>query len=190
MLDARKAISIGTGNKKICRGRQRSFGKFSFSEALIMRLTLNTPLFNKPNLPPSNPESNHHPSKKTTLILVVGALGVVFGDIGTSPLYTLRECFHGDHAIALTEMNIYGVMSLIFWSLIIVVSIKYVTFFLLADNHGEGGIFALMGLILHGAKGMSPRTRAFAIGGGILGAAFLAGDGVITPATSWNRRHR
>src|SRR4030043_1593513 len=108
-------------------------------------LTLNTPLFNKPNFPNSDPGFNHHPFKNTTLILVVGALGVVFGDIGTSPLYTLKECFHGAHAIALTEMNIYGVMSLIFWSLIIVVSIKYVAFFLLADDHGEGGIFALMG---------------------------------------------
>ena len=147
-------------------------------------LTLNTPLFNKPNFPNSDPGFNHHPFKNTTLKLVVGALGVVFGDIGTSPLYTLKECFHGDHAIALTETNIYGVMSLIFWSLIIVVSIKYVTFFLLADNHGEGGIFALMGLILYEAKKMSPRTRAFAIGAGILGAAFLVGDGVITPAIS------
>ena len=145
---------------------------------------MNTPLFNKLNFPPSDPESNHPPYKNTTLILIVGALGVVFGDIGTSPIYTIKECFHGAHAIALTETNIYGVMSLIFWSLIIVVSVKYVIFFLLADNHGEGGIFALMGLILHEAKEMSPRTRAFSIGAGILGAAFLAGDGVITPAIS------
>src|SRR5512136_1330094 len=144
--------------------------------------TLNTRLFNKSNFLPPDPESHHRSVKNTTLMLIVGALGVVFGDIGTSPLYTLKECFHGDHAIPLTEMNLYGVMSLIFWSLIIVVSIKYVTFFLLADNHGEGGIFALMGLILHEGGKMSPRTRAFAIGGGILGAAFLAGDGVITPA--------
>ena len=143
---------------------------------------MNTQLFNKPNFPSSDSESNHPSFKNTTFILVVGALGVVFGDIGTSPLYTLKECFHGDHAISLTETNIYGVLSLIFWSLIIVVSIKYVIFFFLADNDGEGGIFALMGLILHEAKKMSPRTRAFAVGGGILGAAFLAGDGVITPA--------
>jgi KUP system potassium uptake protein len=147
-------------------------------------LALNTRLFNNLNFWSRGAQSNRHPFKKTTLMLALGALGVVFGDIGTSPLYTLKECFHGEHAIALTETNIYGVMSLIFWSLIIVVSIKYVTFFLLADNHGEGGIFALMGLILHEAKEMSPRTRAFAIGAGILGAAFLAGDGVITPAIS------
>ena len=102
-------------------------------------LTLNTPLFNKLNFSSSDPGSNPYPFKNRTFILVVGALGVVFGDIGTSPIYTIKECFHGDHAIALTETNIYGVMSLIFWSLIIVVSIKYVIFFLLADNHGEGG---------------------------------------------------
>ncbi len=142
--------------------------------------TLNTLLSNSPDSSPGTADSNHYPVK--TLTLAVAALGVVFGDIGTSPLYTLKECFHGDHAIPLTETNIYGVVSLIFWSLTIVVSIKYVIFFLLADNDGEGGIFAIMGLILHEAKKISSRTRAFAIGGGILGAAFLAGDGVITPA--------
>ncbi len=117
-------------------------------------------------------------------MLAVGALGVVYGDIGTSPLYTLKECFRGNHAIALTDTNIYGVMSLIFWSLTFVVSIKYVTFVLLADNHGEGGIFALLGLLSDEAKKMSPRTRAFAIGAGILGAGLLCGEGVITPAIS------
>jgi len=127
-------------------------------------------------------DSNHYPVK--TLTLAVAALGVVFGDIGTSPLYTLKECFHGDHAIPLTEMNIYGVISLIFWSLTIVVSIKYVTFLLRADHHGEGGIFALMGLVSEEAKKMSARTRAFAVGAGILGAALLCGDGIITPAIS------
>ncbi|MDH4257780.1 MAG: potassium transporter Kup [Candidatus Aminicenantes bacterium] len=147
-------------------------------------LTLNSRLFNNPNFSPSDPESNHRSVKNTTFMLIVGALGVVFGDIGTSPLYTLKECFHGDHAIALTETNIYGVMSLIFWSLTIVVSIKYVTFVLLADNHGEGGIFALLGLVSDEAKKMSPRTRACAIGAGILGAGLLCGEGVITPAIS------
>ena len=127
-------------------------------------------------------DSNHYPVK--TLTLAVAALGVVFGDIGTSPLYTLRECFHGEHAIPLTETNIYGVMSLIFWSLTIVVSIKYVTFLLRADHHGEGGIFALMGLVSEEAKKMSARTQAFVGGAGILGAALLCGDGIITPAIS------
>jgi len=147
-------------------------------------LTLNTRLFNNPNFSPGDPESNRRSFKNTTLMLAVGALGIVYGDIGTSPLYTLKECFHGDHGIGLTETNIYGVMSLIFWSLTIVVSIKYVTFVLLADNHGEGGIFALLGLVSDEAKKMSPRTRAFAIGAGILGAGLLCGEGVITPAIS------
>ena len=146
-------------------------------------LTLNTRLFNDPNFPPSDPESNHRSVKNTTFMLVVGALGVVFGDIGTSPLYTLKECFWGNHAIALTETNIYGVMSLIFWSLTIVVSIKYVTFVLLADNHGEGGIFALLGLLSDEAEKMSPRTRAFAIGAGILGGGFFA-ERVLSPRQS------
>jgi KUP system potassium uptake protein len=146
--------------------------------------TLNTRLFNKSNFLPSEPESHHRSVKNTTLMLIVGALGVVYGDIGTSPLYTLKECFHGNHAIALTDTNIYGVMSLIFWSLTFVVSIKYVTFVLLADNHGEGGIFALLGLVLDEAKKVAPRTRAFVIGAGILGAGLLCGEGVITPAIS------
>ena len=147
-------------------------------------MTLNTRLFNNLNLLSRGAQSNHHSFKNTTPILALGALGVVFGDIGTSPLYTFKVCFHGIHAIALTETNILGVMSLIFWSLTIVVSIKYVTFVLLADNHGEGGIFALLRLVLDEAKKMSPRTRAFAIGSGILGAGLLSGEGVITPAIS------
>src|SRR5512146_2412413 len=87
-------------------------------------------------------------------LLSLGALGVVYGDIGTSPLYAIRECFHGHHAIALTQGNIFGVMSLVFWSVTIVVSVKYVLFILLADNHGEGGIFALLGLISAGGRGV------------------------------------
>jgi KUP system potassium uptake protein len=119
-----------------------------------------------------------------TLGLAVGALGVVFGDIGTSPLYTIRECFHGMHAIALTPGNLLGVMSLIFWSLTIVVSVKYISFILRADNHGEGGIFALLGLVAAQGEKMSPRVRAVAMGAGILGAGLLCGEGIITPAIS------
>ena len=129
-------------------------------------------------------EPGHRRFKDKTLLLAVGALGVVYGDIGTSPLYTIRECFYGKHAIALTQGNIYGVMSLVFWSLTIIVSIKYVTFVLLADNHGEGGIFALLGLISAKSKNMSPRLRSVAVGAGILGAGLLYGDGIITPAIS------
>jgi len=117
-------------------------------------------------------------------VLALGALGVVYGDIGTSPLYAIRECFHGHHAIALTQGNIFGVMSLVFWSLTVVVSVKYVIFLLLADNHGEGGIFALLGLISAGGRNVSPRLRAGLVLAGILGAGLLYGDGIITPAIS------
>jgi len=117
-------------------------------------------------------------------MLALSALGVVYGDIGTSPLYAIKECFHGHHAIALTEVNIFGVMSLVFWSLTIVVSIKYVIFILFADNHGEGGIFALLGLISAAGRNVSPRLRAGLVLAGILGAGLLYGDGIITPAIS------
>src|ERR1041384_3699716 len=78
--------------------------------------------------------------------MVIGALGVVYGDIGTSPLYALRECFQGAHGVDPTHSNVLGVLSLIFWSLILIVSVKYLTFVLHADNRGEGGILALMAL--------------------------------------------
>ncbi len=123
-------------------------------------------------------------SKSRPLMLALGALGVVYGDIGTSPLYAIKECFHGHHAIALTQGNIFGVMSLVFWSLTVVVSIKYVIFILFADNHGEGGIFALLGLVSAGGRNVSPRLRAGLVFAGILGAGLLYGDGIITPAIS------
>jgi KUP system potassium uptake protein len=129
-------------------------------------------------------ESSRRVIKNQTLVLALGALGVVYGDIGTSPLYAIKECFYGHHAIALTQGNIFGVMSLVFWSLTVVVSIKYVIFILLADNHGEGGIFALLGLISAGGRNVSPRLRAGLVLAGILGAGLLYGDGIITPAIS------
>ena len=131
-----------------------------------------------------------HPASETkglkrTLILAVGALGVVYGDIGTSPLYTVKECFHGTHAIALTPANLLGVMSLIFWSLTMVVLIKYVVFILKADNEGEGGIYALAALFLgKGAKQVSEKTVKRLVILGIFGAALLYGDGIITPVIS------
>lgn len=127
---------------------------------------------------------------KKILLLSVGSIGVVFGDIGTSPLYTIKECFHGKHAIDPSMMNILGVLSLIFWSMIIVVSIKYVIFILQTDNRGEGGIFALLGLLNIGLlnntsdKKISRRIPTILMFGGILGAGLLYGDGVITPAIS------
>jgi KUP system potassium uptake protein len=122
---------------------------------------------------------------RRNLVLALGALGVVYGDIGTSPLYAVKECFHGLHAIAITQANILGVMSLIFWSLTMVVTIKYVTFILKADNEGEGGIYALAALFLgRGAKEVSERTVKRLVFLAIFGAALLYGDGLITPVIS------
>ena len=115
--------------------------------------------------------------------LVLGALGVVYGDIGTSPLYALRECFHGPNAVDPTRANVLGVLSLIFWSLILIDSVKYLTFVLRADNRGEGGILALMALAFpeQNRRGMTRRVAIF-VGLGVFGAALLYGDGMITPA--------
>ena len=115
--------------------------------------------------------------------LTVGALGIVYGDIGTSPLYALRECFHGTHGIAPTRDNVLGVLSLIFWSLTLIISIKYLVFVMRADNEGEGGILALMALVSKQADARR-RLRATMIALGLFGAALLYGDGMITPAVS------
>ncbi len=111
------------------------------------------------------------------------ALGIVYGDIGTSPLYALRECFGGSHAVAPTHDNVLGVLSLIFRALMIVISLKYLLFVMRADNSGEGGILALMSLVTPERHGrLSPRTRLVVLG--LFGAALLYGDGMITPAIS------
>jgi len=122
--------------------------------------------------------------KSPLAITTLTALGVVFGDIGTSPLYALRECFHGSHGITLNEGNILGVLSLILWSLIIVISVKYLLFVLRADNKGEGGILALTALVAPRAQANFKGTRGAIIFLGLFGAALLYGDGVITPAIS------
>ena len=114
--------------------------------------------------------------------LTVGALGVVYGDIGTSPLYALREVFATRHA-TLSEPDILGVLSLVFWTLTVIVSLKYVLLIMRAHNNGEGGTMALMALSSH-ATADRPRLRALLILMGILGAALFYGDGVITPAIS------
>ena len=116
--------------------------------------------------------------------LVLGALGIVFGDIGTSPLYAIKECFSPEnpHRVQPTEANVLGILSLVFWSLAMVVTVKYLTFIMRADNEGSGGILALLALL-------PPKLEREA-GGGFLvllvlfGAALLYGDGVITPAIS------
>ncbi|HAA04724.1 MAG TPA: potassium transporter Kup [Syntrophobacteraceae bacterium] len=128
--------------------------------------------------------ASKHDSRRT-LILALGAMGVVYGDIGTSPLYTVKECFHGLHAIALTPANILGVMSLIFWSMTVVVTVKYVIFILRADNEGEGGIYALAALFLgKGREGFSEKAVRRIVLLAIFGAALLYGDGIITPVIS------
>jgi KUP system potassium uptake protein len=118
------------------------------------------------------------------MALALAALGVVYGDIGTSPLYAVRECFHGQHAIALLPGNIMGVLSLIVWSLVVVVSLKYVMFIMRANNKGEGGIFALLALVKAGTRDKASRGYAVLVTLGIFGAALLYGDGIITPAIS------
>ncbi len=114
---------------------------------------------------------------------MVGAIGVVYGDIGTSPLYMLKTAFSGDHALALTTGNVFGVLSVVFWALVIVVTLKYVTLILRADNNGEGGILALTALVSRGLA-RHERRRWWLVGFGIFGAAMFYGDGMITPAIS------
>ena len=114
--------------------------------------------------------------------LSIAVLGVVFGDIGTSPVYTFRECFNPEHGLALRPENVLGVLSLIVWALILVVAVKYVLLIMRADNQGEGGILALLALALEAARG--PRARAALILLALGGAALFYGDSMITPAIS------
>ena len=113
--------------------------------------------------------------------LVVGAIGVVYGDIGTSPLYTLRTAFTGSFGLSLTPDNVLGVLSVIFWALLVVVTLKYITLIMRADNRGEGGILALTALVSRGIESRD-RLRWWLVGLGIFGAAMFYGDGMITPA--------
>ncbi len=114
--------------------------------------------------------------------LVLAALGVVFGDIGTSPLYALRECFNPEHGIAVNEANILGLLSLILWSLVLVISIKYVGIVLRADNRGEGGVLALSTLVSTASSNWKLWAPVSAVG--LFGAALFFGDGFVTPAIS------
>ncbi len=128
-------------------------------------------------------KSSAQASGRRLAMLSLTALGVVYGDIGTSPLYALRECFYGPHGLQPTAQNVLGVLSLIFWSLVVVISIKYIVFVMRADNRGEGGILALMALVTQrGRERLKYRPVLTALG--LFGAALLYGDGVITPAVS------
>lgn len=127
----------------------------------------------------------HHAARGRGRVFALSllALGIVYGDIGTSPLYALRECFHGPHAIAPTTANIYGVLSLIFWTLVTVVTVKYQLYVIRFDNRGEGGILALLGLIGTSLRRRG-RLKLMLVILGVFGAALLYGDGMITPAIS------
>ncbi|MCX9155222.1 potassium transporter Kup [Niveibacterium sp. 24ML] len=126
----------------------------------------------------------HNNERSTPAALTLAALGVVFGDIGTSPLYAMKEAFAQTHyPLAVTPENILGILSLIVWTLIIVVTLKYVVLVLRADNHGEGGVVALLARVVE-RSGDRPRKKAIAIALGLAGAALFYGDGVITPAIS------
>src|SRR3954469_7749271 len=125
------------------------------------------------------------PTARRLMAISLTALGVVYGDIGTSPLYALRECFKAEYGITPTHDNVVGVLSLILWSLILVVSVKYITFVLRADNRGEGGILSLLALLLQQKRRAGEQGRRFAlVAFGLFGAALLAGEGIIPPAIS------
>ena len=127
-----------------------------------------------------NPPSTANRSPTVQATLALAALGVVYGDIGTSPLYALKEVFHGGH-VALTPDNILGVLSLLFWTMTIVVSVKYVLLILRADNNGEGGLIAMLALATSAVKDQ-PRLRNVLMMVGLFGTAIFFGDAVITPA--------
>ena len=151
------------------------------------------PTIAPPDSPPAEPppERHHHshptatPVGKRLAILTLTALGVVYGDIGTSPLYTLREAFSPEYGLAPNPANVYGILSLVFWALMLVVVVKYLVFVLRATNRGEGGVLAMLALILQKEHATAAnRRRALFIVLGVFGTALLFGDGVITPAIS------
>ncbi|HJU66008.1 MAG TPA: potassium transporter Kup [Gemmatimonadaceae bacterium] len=150
-----------------------------------------------PDTPPSlstteeraaTPQSHHpeqHPVGRRLAVLALTALGVVYGDIGTSPLYAIKEAFHPSHGVQSSAENVYGVLSLILWSLTLIVSVKYIMFVLRADNRGEGGTLALLALIqqrLH--RGVDARRNAILVALALFGTSLLFGEGIITPAIS------
>ena len=123
-----------------------------------------------------------HTGKRQLFTLALASLGVVFGDIGTSPLYAVRECLSRAHGVSSAPENVFGIVSLIFWALMTVISLKYVAYVLRADNQGEGGILALTALAT--TKPLRPKAHALALAFGLFGASLLFGDGIITPAIS------
>jgi len=136
-------------------------------------------------VPPGSAKANGHvpakPTGKALAGLALGALGVVYGDIGTSPLYAMRECFHGPHAVTVNPVNVLGVLSVIFWALVVIISIEYLAFILRADNRGEGGILALASLVTP-VKATAGKRRLVILTASLIGASLLYADGMITPS--------
>jgi KUP system potassium uptake protein len=135
------------------------------------------------NMLPGEEAGVHHGPKETLPKLMIGAIGVVYGDIGTSPLYTMKESFLGPHPLAVDPLHIFGVLSLIFWTLMMIVSGQYVGVALRADNRGEGGSFALLSLIARNLEGKRKWTSTLVILG-VLATCLFYGDAMITPAIS------
>src|SRR5258705_8257021 len=136
---------------------------------------------------PQNPHPTAtpaHPRGRYLARLSLLALGVVYGDIGTSPLYALQQAFHGQHGIPVTPGSVLGVLSLIFWALILIVTVKYHIVIIRADNKGEGGVLALMAMVQGSriARALPPRRIMIILG--IFGSALLYADGALTPAIS------
>ncbi|MBX9831553.1 MAG: KUP/HAK/KT family potassium transporter, partial [Burkholderiaceae bacterium] len=121
-------------------------------------------------------------SKSSLAALTLGAIGVVYGDIGTSVLYAVKEVFGSGH-VPFTPDNIYGILSIFFWTLTVIVSLKYVVLVLRADNNGEGGLVAMLALASQAVKD-KPQLRSVLLAVGMFGTALFYGDGVITPAIS------
>ncbi len=134
-----------------------------------------------PDVTTQHTHAKETPRGRYLVALSLAAIGVVYGDIGTSPLYAVRECFHGEHGVPVSAGNVLGVLSLIFWTVVIVVTLKYHVYVLKADNRGEGGILALMALVHRKVTG---RPRRVVLLLGLFGAALLYADGVLTPAIS------
>jgi KUP system potassium uptake protein len=134
------------------------------------------------NLLPANQAAEHHRPKEALPKLMLGAIGVVYGDIGTSPLYTMKESFLGPHPLAVDRLHIFGVLSLVFWSLMLIVTVKYVLVAMRADNKGEGGSFALLSLIARNLEGKKWTSTLIMLG--VLATCLFYGDAMITPAIS------
>src|SRR5687768_2195197 len=130
--------------------------------------------------------TEHHEARRGASLaaLTVSAIGVVFGDIGTSPLYVMQAAFGAEHGLARTPADILGFLSLVTWSLLLVVTVKYVSFIMRADNRGEGGILALLSLLIPDLEDSTRTHRRMWIIGGLIGASLLYADGTITPAIS------